>query len=131
MPLDQAAVYESCRLASLIYVCSIVFPIPPFVGVVKRMMENLVQTIDAMNQEIVSGPAIHMFIWAIAVAGCCAEGQPTRPWYVHRLKGLLVIAGIDRWAGLKALLESFLWMGYAMNDVAFTLWEEIADLKVQ
>jgi hypothetical protein len=132
LPVDQsAALYESCRLAALVYVLATVFPLPPFTGVVVRLVPQICAVIDAIDPEVLRGPAVRTFIWALFLCGTGAEAVPQRPWFVKKLKAMFVSAGIDRWVELKVILSSHLWLDSAMNEPAFHLFDEIQHLQIE
>lgn len=131
LPIDQTALYEACRLAALVYVLAIIFPLPPFTGVVFRLVPKIVTLIDAISPEILYGPGAKAFIWAMFVCGSGAETFPQRPWFVKKLKVMLVFAGINRWAELKTVLGSYLWLGSAMDEPGFNLFDEIQHLALE
>jgi hypothetical protein len=66
----------------------------------------------------------------LVTAGTAAERMPERPWFVQRLKALIASEGINRWSGLKAIVNSYLWMSSAMDESAMNLWDEIANLRL-
>jgi hypothetical protein len=123
---NQKSVYESCRLAAMIYDLSIIFPIPPFSGVIQRLVSNAKVVLDSMRLEVVFGPSAKALTWVLFMAGTAAEYMSERPWYVERLKMVLASEEIYQWETVKGILNSYLWMSSAMDEAALKLWNEIS-----
>jgi hypothetical protein len=126
----QSILYESIRLTTLVYTLATVFPLPPFTGVVFRVVPQLVTLVDTVDLDVLCGPAAKAFLWAMFVCGTSAETFPQRPWFVKTLKVMLKSAGIDRWVELKAVLSSHLWLDSAMDEPGFNLFDEIRHLHI-
>lgn len=123
---DQRAVYESCRIAALIYDLSIIFPVPPSTGVVAELVSMLKAAVETMRLEIILGAGAKALTWVLFMAGAAAESMSERPWFVEKLKMVLVSEEIYHWDTVREILNSYLWMSSAMDDAAVRLWEEIS-----
>lgn len=126
MTEDQRAVYESCRVAALIYDLSIIFPVPPSTGVLAKLVAMSQAVSTTMRLEFMLGPSAKTCMWVLFMAGSAAENLPERPWFVERLRMVLVYEAIYDWNTVRDILNSYLWLSSAMDDAAVRLWDEIS-----
>jgi len=75
---DQRAVYESCRVAALIYDLSIIFPVPSSTGVVARLVSMSKNVVESMRLEFMLGAGAKLLTWVLFMAGAAAESLPER-----------------------------------------------------
>jgi len=123
---DQKSIYESCRLAAVIYDLSIIFPIPPFAGVMQRLVFNAKVVLESMRLEVLIGAGANPMTWVLFVAGTAAECMSERPWFVEKLRMVLTAEGLHEWNTIRGILNSYLWMDSAMSEAAINLWNEIS-----
>jgi hypothetical protein len=123
---DQKSVYESCRVAALIYDLSIIFPVPSSTGVIAKLVANAKVVLETMRLEIVLGASAKVLTWVLFMAGAAAESMYERPWFVEKLKLVLVSEAICHWDSVREILNSYLWMSSAMDNAAVRLWDEIS-----
>lgn len=126
LTMDQRIMYESCRVAALIYDLSIIFPVPPSAGVVAKLVAMSQSTLETMRLEFMLGAGAKICTWVLFMAGSAAESMSgERAWFVERLRVVLVSEAIYDWITVREMLNSFLWMSSAMDDAAIRLWDEI------
>lgn len=124
---DQRAMYESCRVAALIYDLSIIFPVPPSTGVVAKLVVMSQSTLETTRLEFMLGACARICIWLLFMAGSAAESMSEeRAWFVGRLRMVLVSEAIYDWVTVREILNSYLWLSSAMDDAAIRLWDEIS-----
>jgi len=121
--------YELCRLTAMIYDLSIIFPMPSFTGVVQRLVSQTKEVVEWITVQSCVGARVNFHVWVLFMSGTAAEWMPERPWFVQRLKALFVLENISVWSDLQKILNSFLWMGSAMDEPAINLWNEILDVE--
>lgn len=120
--------YESCRVAALIYDLSIIFPVPPVTGVVARLVAKAKATLQMMRLEAMLGAGVKAITWVLFMAGAAAESMPERRWFVEKLRLVLVSESTYQWDTVREILNSYLWMSSAMDDAAVRLWHEISTI---
>lgn len=127
LTIDQRAMYESCRVAAIIYDLSIIFPVPPSTGVVAKLVTMSQSILETTRLEFMLGACARICIWVLFMAGCAAESMSDeRAWFVGRLRMVLVSEAIFEWAIVRDVLNSYLWLSSAMDDAALKLWDEIS-----
>lgn len=127
LTIDQRAMYESCRVAALIYDLSIIFPVPPSTGVVAKLVSMSQSTLETTNLEFMLGACARICIWVLFMAGSAAESMSDeRAWFVGRLRMVLVSEAIYDWIAVRDILNSYLWLNSAQDEAAMRLWDEIS-----
>ncbi|QDS75453.1 hypothetical protein FKW77_004118 [Venturia effusa] len=127
LTMDQRAMYESCRVAALIFDLSIIFPVPPSTGVMAKLVAMSQSAFETMRLEVMLGDSAKICIWMLFMAGCAAESMSEeRAWFVERLRLLLFSEAIYDWAAVREILDSYLWLSSAMDEAAIRLWHEIS-----
>ncbi|KAE9993668.1 hypothetical protein EG327_003932 [Venturia inaequalis] len=127
LTIDQRAMYESCRVAAIIYDLSIIFPVPPSTGVVAKLVTMSQSILETTRLEFMLGACARICIWVLFMAGCAAESMSDeRAWFVGRLRMVLVSEAIFEWTIVRDVLNSYLWLSSAMDDAALKLWDEIS-----
>lgn len=122
----KTCLYECCRLAALMFATAVLFPMPRSTGIPQRLVAEIKQCIEQTSLETSFGGGASFFIWVLMLTGVAAAGLPERPWFEGRLIDLLTLKGMTRWAEVKAILSSFLWMDSACDPGAYELWDDIA-----
>jgi hypothetical protein len=122
-------IYESCRLAALIYAVGVTFPLPsqcsPLPRLAHLLQETLQQTPDATS--LWTHPQAQVaLLWALTLGGIAAENRPERAWFVQTLSQAAVNNGIYSWSELKSVLEFMLWYDTACDRAGYSLWLEVA-----
>jgi hypothetical protein len=122
-------IYESCRLAALIYAVGVTFPLPsqcsPLPRLAHLLQETLQETPDATS--LWTHPQAQVaLLWALTLGGIAAENRPERAWFVQTLSQAAVNNGIYSWSELKSVLEFMLWYDTACDRAGYSLWLEVA-----
>ncbi|KAM0091583.1 hypothetical protein ACP6JD_005087 [Aspergillus fumigatus] len=124
-------IYETCRLAALIYAVGVTFPLPfqcsPLPRLANLLQETLQQTPDATPLWTHPNAQIAL-LWALTLGGIAAENRPERAWFVHTLAQAASSNGIYFWPKLKSVLEFMLWYDAACDEAGYSLWLEVAGL---
>jgi hypothetical protein len=120
--------YECCRLAALMYATAVVFPLPRSTRLPQRLVVEIKRCVEHVSPEIVFGGARPFFIWVLMLTGTAAAGMSERAWFKEKLINILGLEGVSRWAELKKILFSFLWMDFVCAEGAMELWDEIVTI---
>jgi hypothetical protein len=122
-------VYETCRLAGLIFGVGVIFPLPartaPFQTLVKLLQAELRES----NLESIWGAqdAVGVLLWILTLGGIAATGLPEREWFVATLGWVTSHSGLSRWRDLKQVLEQMPWLDSACDSAGQQLWDEFQD----
>jgi len=118
------SLYESLRIATLIYVVGIFFPVPPSTGTFAYLVQSMKASIKI---DVYQLQDIHIkaLTWILFIGGMAAKGMPQRDWYIANLSKLVKLQDLSKWIDVKQLLRSFVWLSHAMDDEAISLWEDI------
>ena len=126
-PLGDNGFYECCRLSALMFASSVLFPMPRSTGVPQKIIKGIKQCIDQASLVFLTSVGVRrFFIWVLMLTGIAADGLSERQWVEETLTGLLTVEGAFRWSEVKKIVESFLWMGFACDDGAMGLWDNVA-----
>jgi hypothetical protein len=124
----QAATYEACRLAALIFGVGVIFPIPQQntpLNTLARSIRSLL--LQPSSSELWSSPSTRLpLIWVLALGGIAAKGTLDRGWFVSALGDIARKTGLTSWASVKSVLASMLWYDPACDMAAEALWLEAA-----
>ncbi|KAJ5559272.1 hypothetical protein N7535_009500, partial [Penicillium sp. DV-2018c] len=126
----EAATYEACRLAALIFGVGVIFPIPqqntPLNTLARSIRSVLLQP---SSSELWSSPSTRLpLIWVLALGGIAATGIPERGWFVSAFGDITRKSGLTAWASVKSVLASMLWYDAACDRAAEALWLEAVDM---
>jgi len=113
--------YEPVRLVTLVFDVGIVFPQPPATGSLARVVRWMKAALEDIDMENIHDKKI--LVWILFVGGVAAKEMPERDWFVERLSGLM--KSVTRWAEVKQLLRSFVWMPDAMDEEAMDVWDGV------
>jgi hypothetical protein len=122
-------VYESCRIAGLIFGVGVIFPLPartaPFQTLVKLLQAELRES--NLESSWGSRDAVGVLLWILTLGGIAATGLPERAWFVATLGSVTADSGISRWRDLKQFLELMPWLDSACAGAGQQLWDEFQD----
>lgn len=124
----EGSLYEAVRLTALVFDVGILFPLPPCVGVLARLVRGIKDALEEVSIEEVSNDSVQALTWILFVGGIAAKGMEERRWFVQRLARLVEWMGVTRWRDVKTVLRSFVWMGMAMDDEGMEVYDEGSNL---
>jgi len=129
LALPQAQTYEITRLALMIFSLLVIFPVTPSAAPFAQLATLLRAELQYTNIYTQSLDELNLITWAVCMGGIAAIGTPDRSWYVSTLDTIYSYCGFGDWEPVKAVLESFLWLG-STNDVdGVSLWQEVVQLR--
>ena len=124
---SEKHVYETMRLALLIFNNLVIYPMPPPSGIDTRLARFLRQNIhaaleaDAYNKE----DCANLLLWALVLGGISDHYNLNRSWYIEQVQYILAERPeLRTWIKLEQLLTSFLWLDYVLNEEAMKFWLE-------
>jgi hypothetical protein len=120
-------VYETCRLAGLIFGVGVIFPLPaqtaPFPTLISLLQAELQESHLELNGCFPD--VVGVLIWVLTLGGIAATGLPERTWFVAKLGWITAYSGVHKWRDLKQVLESMLWLDCACDCAGQQLWDEV------
>ncbi|KAJ5096372.1 Protein of unknown function DUF3468 [Penicillium alfredii] len=122
----HAATYEACRLATLIFSVSVIFPMPAQNNPLQRLAHQIQFVLCQPNAfALWSAPHTRVpLLWILMLGGIAAYGTPDRAWFGSALHDTTRRSGLSSWPIVKRALESMLWYGAACDEAAESLWIE-------
>lgn len=123
--MQQAGMYECCRLTALLYACAVTFPLPPSTGWDRSLVRGIQRTLE--NLALESWPVYRweLHLWVLTLAGIAAFQKAERAWFVDQLRILARRKGLSDWSQVLPALKSFLWMDMACGAGGMSLWDEV------
>jgi hypothetical protein len=107
------------------YATAVLFPLPRSTRLPQRLVVEIKECVELASPDIMFGGARPFFIWMLMLTGIAAAGMSERPWFEEKLIHILALESVSRWAELKKILLSFLWMDFVCAEGAMELWDEI------
>jgi hypothetical protein len=121
------AVYETCRLAGLVFGIGVTFPLPaeraPFQTLIIRMQAAL--HVSYLESTWSSEDAVRVLLWVLVIGGIAARDLPERAWFVATLRRITLCSGLSTWQDLKQALKLMLWLDSACDSAGMKLWEDL------
>lgn len=124
---DQGIVYETSRLAALVYGVGVVFPLPVQSSPLARLALFLRGTITTWRSSSTWNhpQALVLVLWALTLGGIASDERPQREWFVQVLGQTLREHHIATWAELRTMLRMMLWYDSACDEAGRKLFFEI------
>jgi hypothetical protein len=123
--MQQAGVYECCRLTALLYACAVTFPLPASVGWDRNLLHGIRQTLENLSLESWPVYPSDFHLWVLILGGIAAFQKAERSWFVDKLRSLAWRKGLAEWSQVLPILKSFLWMDMACGAGGMSLWDEV------
>lgn len=110
--LQQAGIYECCRLTALLYACAITFPLPTSTGWDTNLVRAIQQTLENLSFEGWPVYPSDFHLWVLILAGMAAFQKVERSWFVDELRGVARRKGLSNWSQVVSVLKAFFVDGY-------------------
>jgi hypothetical protein len=123
--MQQAGVYECCRLTALLYACAVTFPLPTSTGWDRNLVRGIKQTLENLSLESRPVYLSDLHLWVLILAGIAAFQRAERSWFVDKLRSLAWRKRLSDWSQVLPVLKSFLWMDMACGAGGMSLWDEV------
>jgi hypothetical protein len=129
VPLSRP-IYESCRLAGMIFGIGVIFPLPsqtaPFAALANFLQAELcgIDIVEFLNEEdsVVTG----VLIWILTLGGiAAAPGSEEKAWYTRALSHVIIVSNLSTWPDVKPVLQKMLWLDSACDFAGQQLWGEV------
>lgn len=123
----HAIIYESSRLAALIYGAGVIIPIPSKNSPLPQLARLIQACLINTDTETIwdTPPARVALFWILTLGGIAAESLPERVWFVEKLGYVSRVNYCCCWPDLRNLLGFMPWYGPACDPAARLLWDEV------
>ncbi|PTU23336.1 hypothetical protein P175DRAFT_0454989 [Aspergillus ochraceoroseus IBT 24754] len=119
--------YESCRLALIIFGVGITFPLPPETAPLEKLSKMLQIELESCDYSSLSGTpgATEIRCWCLVLGGIASTETNSRKWFVQQLRRIATAQGLSTWDEVKVVLESTVWVERACDMAGSFLWDEV------
>jgi hypothetical protein len=121
----NCAVYEACRLATLIYSNMVIFPYPACSGVPSRLAIQMRKALDCCSTYLCWEEEPLTMLWLTVMGGITATDRIDKQWYARKLRLLCseILQGrVPTWQACTEVLETYLWWQYICDEPGRELW---------
>ncbi|KUJ19512.1 uncharacterized protein LY89DRAFT_780437 [Mollisia scopiformis] len=127
--IRSTSIYESIRLATLIYSAAVTFPLPALTGIFHQLASTLRTVLEKSRADPHWRYSSKALVWILALGGITAAGSNDRSWYAQNLSTVSSAMKISTWNELSMELERFLWLRSACDSAGQALWMEVKSLR--
>ena len=119
--------YESCRLALIIFGVGVTFPLPPQSTPLKTLGRMLKLELQSHNCEApdLSPSALDLYLWILTLGCIAAIDSPERAWFIDQLRVRIAYHGPSTWHDFQAELKSILWLDSACGMPGKIIWNDV------
>lgn len=118
-------IYESIRLATLIYSAAVTFPLPPLTGIFHRLACKLRDVLEKSRSDPHWQSSPKALLWILVLGGIAASGTRESLWYVQVLSTVSMGLELSTWYQVSVELENYLWLESACDSAGRSLWMEV------
>ncbi|KAL2864951.1 uncharacterized protein BJX67DRAFT_389649 [Aspergillus lucknowensis] len=131
-PQPQDIIYDSFRLACLIYSVGVVLPLPAQSTPITKLAELLYNTLQVSHHPSIwaSPQAQVALLWILTLGGIAAIRTPHRSWYANMLYQVTVHNKITSYDDLKRYLAILAWYPIACDKPGLELWIDVQKARV-
>lgn len=116
--------YDTCRIAALIFCLGVVFPLPYQISPLPVLAVTLKQELEKAWPLVESRRENEALFWAVVMGGIAATATQERPWFVAELRSLARKNCVPGWNELKVIVKRMLWLDSACDQAGRDLWDE-------
>ncbi|KAL2824804.1 hypothetical protein BDW59DRAFT_83005 [Aspergillus cavernicola] len=126
-PQPQDIIYETTRLACLIYSVGVVLPLPAQSTPITKLADLLYNALQVSNHPMAwKWPQAQVvLLWILTLGGISATYTPHRSWYVGMLSRVVEHNKITSYEDLKRYLVLLAWYPTACEKPGIELWAEM------
>lgn len=126
-PQPQDIVYETFRLATLIYGIGIILPLPAQSTPLTKLAELIHNILRIPNNlSLWSAPQAQVgLLWILTLGAIAATHTPRRSWYVDMLRRVVDHNRITSYDDLKRYLTLVVWQPSSCDKPGADLWADV------
>lgn len=122
--ISSTCLYESVRLAAIIYSGAVTFPLPPHTGFYRRLATRLQGILEESKDNPCWQLCPEALLWLLILGGIAATGTARRGWFVQNLTAVGAALRLSSWEQVAGPLENYLWLESACDAGGRLLWDE-------
>ncbi|EME45112.1 hypothetical protein DOTSEDRAFT_79220 [Dothistroma septosporum NZE10] len=115
--------YELCRVASMIYSNSVIFPMSPGSGWLDKLLRQLRDLVEISTEATWDTDELPLLIWALVIGGVAAFWTGHRTFFLDTIRQALKQRGTFSLHDLLPGLRAFLWRDSTSMKGTLTVWE--------
>ena len=120
---EYTRLHNTVRLSLLAYNNMVVYPMPPVSGVGTRLAGQLRVELSLYTIRQCHSVIQALQIWSTLLGGISTENDEDRSWFQQRFCDFIKQDdGLRNWQYTEAMLTSFLWLDFVLNDEAIRFW---------
>lgn len=123
--VSSACLYESIRLAAIIYSVAVTFPLPPLTGIFQKLATALKNIMESSKFDPCWQLCPQTLLWILTLGGITAARTAERTWYVQNLDAVAGALNLLEWDDVVDNNEEYLWLDSACNSGGSSLWMEV------
>lgn len=128
--VEDRAVAEVCRIATLIFSDMVIFPLPAIQGLKPVLAMRLKALLESLSLERLPNPDHRKTLaWATALGSIASSFTKDHGWFLQQLKIHLSALMLQDWDELRSLCLTFLWWPPVCDPPGRVTWSEIEQLE--
>lgn len=126
IPMEKCAVFESCRLAAMIFVEIVLLRhnTPNEMLLSAGIKRALAQA----DMECLLGRQSELMIWILFMGNVAAAGTEMEPWFQRRFAHAVSFQRLTLFETVKSVVIEFLWLEGVSNELLKSLWSKVKEL---
>lgn len=124
--VSSSHMYESIRLAAIIYSAGVTFPLPPYQGIFRRLSSRLKNVLEDSKFDQCWQLSPKLLLWLLVLGGIAALESEERSWYVGTLAVVSRSLNISEWDDVAEEMAHYLWLESACDAGGRLLWAAVA-----
>lgn len=125
--VSSPRMYESVRLAGIIFSAAVTFPMPPYQGIFRRLAGRLKTVLEESKLDKCWQLYPKTLLWVLILGGIAALNSEERSWYVRTLAVISQSLGILEWEDVVEEMVPYLWLDSACDTGGRMLWAAVAE----
>jgi hypothetical protein len=128
--VSSVCLYESIRNATIIFSVAVTFPLPPLMGIFRKLASVLKEILEESKFDPCWQLCPKTLLWILILGGIAALGTIERTWYVQNLVAISAALGLSNWEEVSDELDNYLWLNSACEAGGRMLWLEVMNDRV-
>jgi hypothetical protein len=116
-------IYESCRIAAILFSNAVIYPIPLTYAVRSRLLGELLQYLRGSEYVLLRDSSL--LLWVLFVGGMIAHGTLYQEAFAAKTRSLLVPLGSPSLEAVEQMLATFVWSRPSCSAGAAVFWRTV------
>jgi hypothetical protein len=128
--VSSPRMYEAIRLASMIFSVAVIFPVPPYKGIFRKLSGRLKSVADESKFDPCWQLYPNTLLWILILGGIASLDTEERVWYVQNLAAVSTSLNLFEWENVVENLKHYLWLQSACDTSGRALWQEVTRERI-